>query len=75
MSRCPAEAAMSLGRFLGRLHAIDHHECPFERWLAVTVPLARLRVEEGMIDEGDLDTAGTLKLSAGRKRHVLVRVV
>src|SRR5262249_12656291 len=28
-----------------------------------------------IIDEGDLDTEGTLKLSAGRKRHVLVRVV
>jgi tyrosyl-tRNA synthetase len=31
--------------------------------------------DTAIIDEGDLDTAGTLKLSAGRKRHVLVRVV
>ncbi|HYX03471.1 MAG TPA: tyrosine--tRNA ligase [Reyranella sp.] len=28
-----------------------------------------------IIDEDDLDPAGTLKLSAGRKRHVLVRAV
>ena len=28
-----------------------------------------------IIDEGDLDESGTLKLSAGRKRHVLVRPV
>jgi tyrosyl-tRNA synthetase len=27
------------------------------------------------VGEGDLDAAGTLKLSAGRKRHVLVRAV
>ena len=27
------------------------------------------------VDEGDLDSSGTLKLSAGRKRHVLVRAV
>jgi tyrosyl-tRNA synthetase len=27
------------------------------------------------VDEGDLDADGTLKLSAGRKRHVLVRAV
>jgi aminoglycoside phosphotransferase len=46
-----AETATSQGRFLGRLHALDHHDCPFERWLAVTVPVARLRVEEGLVDE------------------------
>src|SRR5262249_45782918 len=28
-----------------------------------------------IIDDGDLDGSGTLKLSAGRKRHVLVRPV
>jgi tyrosyl-tRNA synthetase len=28
-----------------------------------------------IIDEGDLDSSGTLKLSAGRKRHVLIRAV
>ena len=27
------------------------------------------------VGEGDLDASGTLKLSAGRKRHVLVRAV
>jgi tyrosyl-tRNA synthetase len=28
-----------------------------------------------MVGEADLDSSGTLKLSAGRKRHVLVRAV
>jgi tyrosyl-tRNA synthetase len=27
------------------------------------------------VGEGDLDSSGTLKLSAGRKRHVLVKAV
>jgi tyrosyl-tRNA synthetase len=31
--------------------------------------------ETAMVGEGDLDPEGTLKLSAGRKRHVLVRAV
>ncbi|MFZ2012207.1 MAG: phosphotransferase, partial [Nocardioides sp.] len=32
-------AARSLGAFLARLHTLDTRSCPFERWLAVTVPL------------------------------------
>ena len=31
--------------------------------------------EAALVGEGDLDGSGTLKLSAGRKRHVLVRAV
>ena len=31
--------------------------------------------DTAMVGEGDLDSDGTLKLSAGRKRHVLVRAV
>jgi aminoglycoside phosphotransferase len=48
-------AAESLGAFLARLHALDHHGCPFERWLAVTVPLARVHTDEGEVDEDDFD--------------------
>jgi kanamycin kinase/streptomycin 3"-kinase/aminoglycoside 3'-phosphotransferase-2 len=59
MSDLPAEAVpaavASLGRFLARLHATARESCPFERWLAVTVPLARLRVDQGLVDVDDLD--------------------
>jgi aminoglycoside phosphotransferase len=48
-------AARSLGRFLQRLHAVSRESCPFERWLAVTVPLARVRVDAGLVDEDDFD--------------------
>ena len=50
-----ASAVSSLARFLQRLHAVDRELCPFERWLMVTVPLARVRVDEGLVDEDDLD--------------------
>ena len=50
-----ADAATALGRFLARLHATDPQTCPFERWLAVTVPLARVRTDEGDVDEDDFD--------------------
>src|SRR5262249_21970875 len=40
------EGARAFGAFLGRLHSVDRESCPFDRWLAVTVPLARLRVDE-----------------------------
>jgi aminoglycoside phosphotransferase len=59
MSELPAPsvagAVESLGRFLRRLHSSDRQSCPFERWLAVTVALARVRVEEGLVDGGDFD--------------------
>lgn len=54
-----ATAVASLARFLGRLHASSRESCPFERWLAVTVPLARVRVESGLVDVGDLDEERT----------------
>ncbi len=50
-------AAESLGRFLARLHATPRESCPFERWLAVTVPTARVRADEGLVDEDDFDSA------------------
>ena len=59
MSDLPAAAAThavkSLGTFLHRLHTVPRESCPFERWLAVTVPAARLRVESGLVDRDDLD--------------------
>jgi kanamycin kinase/streptomycin 3"-kinase/aminoglycoside 3'-phosphotransferase-2 len=50
-----ATAIGALGRFLARLHATPRESCPFERWLAVTVPIARVRAEEGLVDEDDFD--------------------
>jgi kanamycin kinase/streptomycin 3"-kinase/aminoglycoside 3'-phosphotransferase-2 len=59
MSELPATstagAVRSLGLFLRRLHASPRENCPFERWLAVTVPLARLRVDHDLVDESDFD--------------------
>jgi aminoglycoside phosphotransferase len=59
MSDLPAEvvpdAVRSLGLFLHRLHGSPRDTCPFERWLAVTVPIARVRVDRGQVDEGDFD--------------------
>jgi kanamycin kinase/streptomycin 3"-kinase/aminoglycoside 3'-phosphotransferase-2 len=48
-------AVRSLARFLQRLHSVPRESCPFERWLAVTVPLARVRAESGLVDEDDFD--------------------
>lgn len=48
-------ATGSLGRFFARLHAMSRESCPFERWLVVTVPIARVRVDEGLVDETDFD--------------------
>jgi kanamycin kinase/streptomycin 3"-kinase/aminoglycoside 3'-phosphotransferase-2 len=59
MSEVPASAVesavRSLGTLLRRLHTMPRESCPFERWLAVTVPLARVRVEQGLVDSDDLD--------------------
>jgi kanamycin kinase/streptomycin 3"-kinase/aminoglycoside 3'-phosphotransferase-2 len=59
MSDLPAPsvpgAVRSLGHFLTRLHAVARESCPFERWLAVTVPVARVRVDQGLVDEDDFD--------------------
>jgi aminoglycoside phosphotransferase len=50
-----AAAAPVLGTFLRRLHATSQESCRFERWLAVTVPLARVNVEQGRVDADDFD--------------------
>jgi kanamycin kinase/streptomycin 3"-kinase/aminoglycoside 3'-phosphotransferase-2 len=59
MSELPRSVVPSaverLAELLRRLHAVPRDTCPFDRWLAVTVPLARLRVEAGLVDEDDLD--------------------
>jgi aminoglycoside phosphotransferase len=80
MSDLPAPsvpgAVRSLGHFLTRLHAVTRESCPFERWLAVTVPVARVRVDQGLVDEDDFDderdgrSAGELlaELVGGRPR-------
>jgi len=70
------DGVRALGTFLGRLHAMEHDACPFQRWLAVTVPLARVNVDEGRVEEQDFDqdragcTAATLleELLARRPR-------
>jgi kanamycin kinase/streptomycin 3"-kinase/aminoglycoside 3'-phosphotransferase-2 len=49
-------AVEALGRFLARIHATTRESCPFERWLAVTVPVVRVRVAEGLVDEDDFDS-------------------
>jgi len=60
MSDLPASdvsrAVTSLARFLQRLHSMPRESCPFERWLAVTVPLARVRVSAALVDEDDFDS-------------------
>ncbi len=53
-SEAPSAVA-TLARFLQRLHAVPRDSCPFERWLAVTVPLARVRADQGLVDEDDFD--------------------
>jgi aminoglycoside phosphotransferase len=54
-STATSSAVKALGSFLSRLHAVEREACPFDRWLAVTVPLARLNVAEGRVDETDFD--------------------
>jgi len=50
-----AAGAEALAVFLKRLHAVGRDGCPFERWLAVTTALARVNVDQGRVDEADLD--------------------
>jgi aminoglycoside phosphotransferase len=49
------DAAPVFGEFLKLLHSVDRESCPFDRWLAVTVPLARVRVDEGLVAEDDFE--------------------
>jgi len=68
--------ARRLVEFLAALHGIPVRECPFDRRLAVTVPLAAANVAAGRVDETDFDAerrgrtaAGVLAdLVAGRER-------
>jgi aminoglycoside phosphotransferase len=48
-------ATAAFGGFLRRLHSVSREDCPFERWLAVTVPLARVNVDQGQVDDDDFD--------------------
>lgn len=50
-----ARATRSLAAFLGRLHALDPDSCPFDRSLAVTLPLAAANVAGGHVDERSFD--------------------
>lgn len=50
-----ARATRSLAAFLRRLHALDPDTCPFDRSLAVTLPLAAANVATGSVDEDDFD--------------------
>jgi aminoglycoside phosphotransferase len=59
MSELPGSATETvvprLAELLQRLHTVPRDTCPFDRWLAVTVPIALMRVEAGLVDEDDLD--------------------
>lgn len=47
----------ALARFLRQIHAIDVHSCPFASDHLRRLPLARLRVAAGLVDEDDFDDA------------------
>jgi aminoglycoside phosphotransferase len=64
-------AVKSLGEFLQRLHAVSRESCPFERWLAVTVPLARVRADAGLVEVDDLDDERT----GSSARELLVQLI
>ena len=49
----------ALARFLRQFHAIDVHSCPFASDHLRRLPLARLRVAGGLVDEDDFDDART----------------
>ena len=63
-------AARSLGSFLARLHGLDRETCAFDRWLALTVPLARVRVHGGLVDEAAFD-----EVRRGRRAEDLLQVL
>jgi kanamycin kinase/streptomycin 3"-kinase/aminoglycoside 3'-phosphotransferase-2 len=76
LSDMPASAVpgvtTSLGRFLRRLHAMGRESCPFDRWLAVTVPLARVGVDHGLVDEDDVDAERAGRSAADLLAELLV---
>lgn len=53
----PMRVTGLLARALRELHALPVRDCPFNASLAVTLRLARERVETGRVDEGDFDEA------------------
>jgi aminoglycoside phosphotransferase len=63
----------ALGSFLARLHAVERDACPFERWLAVTVPLAWVNVDQGRVDEDDFDEERAGRTAANVLEELLER--
>lgn len=51
----PERVVNLLARALRELHALPLRDCPFTMTLKVTLPLARERVEAGVVDQGDFD--------------------
>ncbi|PTA68737.1 aminoglycoside 3'-phosphotransferase [Deinococcus arcticus] len=51
----PERVVGLLARALRELHALPVRDCPFTATLAVTLPLARERVQAGQVDESDFD--------------------
>ncbi|WP_369409395.1 APH(3') family aminoglycoside O-phosphotransferase [Deinococcus arboris] len=51
----PERVVTLLARALRELHALSIRDCPFTRTLAVALPLARERVQAGVVDESDFD--------------------
>lgn len=48
-------AARRLTEFLERLHTLAVRDCPFDRRLEVTVPMAAANVAAGLVDHDDFD--------------------
>lgn len=70
-SAAAPDAVKTLGGFLRRLHSLDREGCPFERWLAVTVPLARVNVDHGRVDEDDVDDERVGQSASARLEQLL----
>nr|WP_255579598.1 APH(3') family aminoglycoside O-phosphotransferase [Deinococcus sp. RIT780] len=51
----PERVVTLLARALRELHALPIRDCPFRQTLDVTLPLARERVQAGLIDGSDFD--------------------
>jgi aminoglycoside 3'-phosphotransferase-2 len=66
--RQPADLVRQCAAALRLLHEVDPADCPFDRRLTVTLPLAHARAEGGAVDESDFETIhlgmGALELYA-----------
>jgi kanamycin kinase/streptomycin 3"-kinase/aminoglycoside 3'-phosphotransferase-2 len=75
LSELPASSAgagaKALGGFLRQLHAVARDDCPFERWLAVTIPLARVNADHGAVDEDDFDNERAGRTAAALLEELL----